>query len=340
MAKLSIFPVSMKVAGRRIVIVGGGVEALNKARLAVKTSADVVVVASEFTADFDELPVRLINRRFAASDLDGAALVFVADEGDDSVVGISAARVAGVPLNVVDKPELCDFYTPAIVDRAPISVAISSEGDAPVLSRMIRAQIEALLTPETGMLARLAGELRERATKLLPDGAERRRFYEALVSSPDVIAALVKDVPSGRRAALRLLNRHSGSEELAGAVWVIGAGPGDADLLTLKAQRVLQQADVIVHDRRLPDSLVQMGRRDARRELLDEFLNDAHGVSGLLADFAAKGEHVAWLVSGDATGSELVEHVVSALHEAEVTCGVVPGVPGAAFDTASAQKVA
>lgn len=340
MARLNIFPVSMKVAGRRIVIVGGGVEALNKARLAVKTSADVCVIAPEFVADFSGLPVELISRRFAVADLEGAALVFVADEGDDSAVAIAAARDAGVPLNVVDKPELCDFYTPAIVDRAPISIAISSEGDAPVLARTIRAKIEALLTPETGMLARLAGELRERATRLLPDGAKRRRFYEALVNSPEVIAGLVKDLPAGRRAALRLLDRHTGGGEQAGGVWIIGAGPGDADLLTLKAQRLLQHADVIVHDRRMPDGLVQMGRRDARRELLDETLNDAHGISALLSDFAAKGEHVVWLVSGDAATSELVDLTGDALSASGVTCGVVPGVPGDALAATAARKVA
>ncbi len=340
MPKLNIFPVSMKVADKRILIVGGGIEALNKARLAVKTSAEVVVVAPAFTADFSSLGVTVLERRFEAADLEGAALVFVADEGEDTGPAIDAAKEAGVPLNVVDKPELCDFYTPAIVDRAPVSVAISSEGDAPVLARLIRAQIEALLHPEVGSQARLAGELRERVTRLLPDGTARRRFYEALVASPEVIAAVVKDLPTGRRAAVRLLDRYVGQGDKDGAVWLIGAGPGAEDLLTLRAQRVLQQADVIVHDRRLPDGLVQMGRRDARREYLDEQLNDAHGVSDLLAGFAAKGEQVAWLVSGDAAALELGADVVRVLGAAGVTVEVVPGVPGETPIAAQSQKVA
>lgn len=340
MAKLNIFPVSMKVAGKRIVIIGGGIEALNKARLVVKTAADVVVIAPEFSADFGDLELELVERAFVAADLEGAALVFVADEGPDHAAAIAAAQAGGIALNVVDKPELCDFYTPAIVDRAPVSVAISSEGDAPVLARLIRAQIEAILTPQVGSLARLAGELRARVTKLLPDGTARRRFYEALVNSPDVVAALVKDLPAGRRAALRLLDRHAGQGAQDGAVVLIGAGPGAEDLLTLRAQRLLQQADVIVHDRRLPEALVQMGRRDARREHLDADLNDSHGVSALLASFAAKGEQAVWLISGDGGSSVLAGEVVDALGVNRVSCTVVPGVAEATSLAALARKVA
>ncbi|RYE81798.1 MAG: bifunctional precorrin-2 dehydrogenase/sirohydrochlorin ferrochelatase, partial [Hyphomicrobiales bacterium] len=126
MGALSTFPVSVKVEGKRIVVVGGGVEALNKARLAVKTTASVVIVSRTISEDFSALPVTVHARPFAAGDLDGAALVFVAEPGPDGEAAKLAARAAGVPLNVVDVPAECDFYTPAIIDRAPVSIAISS----------------------------------------------------------------------------------------------------------------------------------------------------------------------------------------------------------------------
>src|SRR5690606_9844002 len=124
------------------VIVGGGEEALNKARLAVKTTASVEIVAARIDADFGGLSVKLIERAFVATDLDGAALCFVADEGPDGIAAKAAARAAGVPLNVVDVPHECDFFTPSIIDDAPLSVAIATEGDAPVLARLVRARIE------------------------------------------------------------------------------------------------------------------------------------------------------------------------------------------------------
>ncbi len=155
MGELNTFPVSYKVKGQRIVIVGGGEDALSKARLAIKTTASVVIVASEIIADFGTLEVRA--RAFEPADLDGAVLVFVADRGPDGEAAKREARARHIPLNVVDSPEDCDFYVPSIVDRAPLTVAVSTEGEAPVLARLVRARIEAMLSPETGRLARLAG---------------------------------------------------------------------------------------------------------------------------------------------------------------------------------------
>ena len=121
MGELKTFPVSYKVEGKRIVIVGGGEEALNKARLAIKTTASVVIISRHIEADFSELPVTVLARPFEAADLDNAALVFVADDGPDGEAAKRAARARGVPLNVVDVPHECDFYTPSIIDRAPIT---------------------------------------------------------------------------------------------------------------------------------------------------------------------------------------------------------------------------
>src|SRR5688500_4551113 len=250
MGDLNTFPVSIKVRGQRIVIVGGGEEALNKARLATKTTASVVIVSPHVEADFSTLPVTVLARAFAPGDLEGAALCFVADHGPDGEAAKAAARARGVPLNVVDVPDECDFFTPSIVDRAPVTVAISSEGDAPVLARLVRAKIEAALSPDLGAVARLAGSLRDRVAALLTK-PQARRFYEALVTAPS------PDIES-------LLERHA-ADGGAGIVWLIGAGPGAEDLLTLRAQRLLQEADVIVHDQLVPAAVIEMGRRDAER---------------------------------------------------------------------------
>ena len=175
MGDLNTFPLSYKVEGKRIVIIGGGEEALNKARLALKTTASVVIVSPLIEADFSALDVTVLARDFEPADLDNAALLFVADHGPAGEVAAIEARRRGIPVNVVDVPERCDFYTPSIVDRAPLTVAISTEGKAPVLARLVRARIEAMLSPDVGFVARLMGSMRDGAMRLLPDGVARRR---------------------------------------------------------------------------------------------------------------------------------------------------------------------
>lgn len=340
MARLNTFPVSVKVAGRRIVIVGGDEEALAKARLATKTSAEVVVVASEVEADFTGLGVTILERAVEAGDFANAALAFIADHGPEGARGLELARTAGVPVNEVDVPENCDFFTPAIVDRAPISIAISSEGDAPVLARLVRARIEAMLSPKLGDLARLAGAMREKVSALLSDGVSRRRYYEALVVAPGIEAALAAG--RGEAAADALLAEHAGAEADKGVVWLIGAGPGAEDLLTLRAQRLLQEADVIVHDQLVPDGLVEMGRRDADRICVGK-AKGHHSfsqaqINTLIARLAGEGKKVARLKSGDPMVFGRAGEEIAALRKAGIAYSVVPGVTAAlaaAADTAT-----
>jgi len=326
MGELTTFPVSVKVEGKRIVIVGGGVEALNKARLAIKTTASVVIISRAIEEDFSSLPVVVHARPFEAADLTEAALVFVAEHGPDGEAAKAAAREAGVPLNVVDVPAECDFYTPSIVDRAPLSVAISSEGDSPVLARLVRARIEAMLAPDLGMVARLAGSLRERVAKLLSK-PQARRFYESLVTATD------PDVE-------RLLESHA--QDAAGVVWLIGAGPGSEDLLTLRAQRLLQEADVIVHDYLVPDTVIEMGRRDAERISVGK-KKGHHSftqaqINTLIVRLAGEGKRVARLKSGDPMVFGRAGEEIAALRKAGIPYAIVPGVSAAqaaAADTAT-----
>lgn len=326
MGALNTFPVSMKVEGKRIVIVGGGLEALNKARLAIKTTAEVVIISRTLDEDFSALPVTLLARPFAPADLDGAAMVFVAEHGPDGEAAKLAARAAGVPLNVVDVPDECDFYTPSIIDRAPVSIAVSSEGDAPVLARLVRARIEAMLSPDLGAVARLAGSLRERVANLLSK-PQARRFYEELVAATD------PDVE-------KLLESHA--TDAAGKVWLIGAGPGSEDLLTLRAQRLLQEADVIVHDHLVPEPVIEMGRRDAERIAVGK-KKGHHSftqaqINALLVRLAGEGKRVARLKAGDPMVFGRAGEEIVALRKAGIGYAIVPGVSAAlaaAADTAT-----
>lgn len=339
MGYLNTFPLSYKVQGLRIVIIGGGEEALNKARLVTKTTAQVVIISPQIEADFSGLAVELAERDFTAADLDNAALVFVAEESDAADHAKAEARARGIPLNVVDIPAECDFYTPSIVDRAPLTVAISTEGDAPVLARLVRARIEAMLSPRIGKIARLAGGLRHKVESLIHDGAARRRFYEALVTSPAIEVA--EAAGQGEAAAETLLGQYAAAHS-NGAVWLIGAGPGSEDLLTLRAQRLLQEADVIVHDQLVPDAVVQMGRRDAAQISVGK-AKGHHSfsqaqINTLIVRLAKEGKKVARLKSGDPMIFGRAGEEVAALRKAGVAYQIVPGVSAAlaaAADTAT-----
>ncbi|MDR3471929.1 MAG: siroheme synthase CysG [Devosia sp.] len=333
MGELNTFPLSYKVEGRRIVVVGGGEEALNKARLAVKTTASVAIVSAKFEVDFASLDVTLVERTFEAADLDGAALVFVADHGPDGAAAKLEARVRGIPLNVVDVPEECDFYTPSIVERAPLTIAISTEGKAPVLARLVRARIEAMLSPEMGFVARLMGRMRDGALRLLPDGVARRHYFERLATAEHI---------AGQADAEALLAAHAAGTERTGIVHLIGAGPGAEDLLTLRAQRLLQEADVIVHDQLVPDAVVEMGRRDAPRISVGK-AKGHHSfsqaqINTLIVRLAGEGKRVARLKSGDPMVFGRAGEEIAALRKAGIAYTIVPGISAAlaaAADTAT-----
>ncbi len=325
MGELNTFPVSYKVQGQRIVIVGGGEEALNKARLVLKTTASVVIVATQISAaELRTLAVEVCDR-YDDGTLENTALVFIAEVGPLADRVKTDARARGIPVNVVDVPEECDFYTPSIIDRAPLTVAVSTEGDAPVLARLVRARIEALLAPELGRLARLAGSLRERVAEALSK-AQAKRFYEDLMTGIGEPEALL-----AARAT-----------DATGEVWLIGAGPGAEDLLTLRAQRLLQAADVIVHDQLVPDAVIEMGRRDAERISVGK-KKGHHSftqaqINALLVRLAGEGKRVARLKSGDPMVFGRAGEELEALRKAGITYQIVPGVTAAlaaAADTAT-----
>ncbi|HEX2255118.1 MAG TPA: siroheme synthase CysG [Afifellaceae bacterium] len=342
--RMSVFPAFHKVAGRPVLVVGDGPEATAKVRLLLETQAVIRLVARRPETELAALIVaRDIDHRpraFRDHDVEGAVLVFAAsgDRALDEQV-VVAARARGVPANAVDVPELCDFYTPAIVNRAPVAVAITSAGDAPVLAQMIRARIEALLPPRLGALASLAGSFRGAVDKLLPKGQPRRRFWSRLLDGAAADAALAGRGGEARRLASKLLAQ--AETEPAGFVSIVGAGPGATDLLTLRAHRALQEADVIVHDGLVPEEVVAMGRRDAARipvgKAKGRHSKSQDEINAILLAEAMAGRRVVRLKGGDPLVFGRAGEEMAALRAAGIPFEVVPGVTAALAAAAEAE---
>jgi uroporphyrin-III C-methyltransferase / precorrin-2 dehydrogenase / sirohydrochlorin ferrochelatase len=330
------FPVFLDLHGAPVLIVGGGVIAARKLLLLEQAGASVTVVSPTATAGIAERAkqggLRLLSRRFEPTDVAGMRIVIAATgEPDVNAAVAAAARAAGIPVNVVDDAALSTFIVPAIVDRSPLVVAISSGGVAPMLARRVRTLIEALLDESWGRLALFAEDWRERIRGGIADLAARRRFYDWLLDGP-----VASSVRAGREAdADRLLEgqliaKHS---QLAGSVTLVGAGPGDPELLTLRAQRALQEADVILTDRLVSPQVLARARRDA--EVIDVGKTPGgHGtrqdrINRMLVVEARRGRRVVRLKGGDpfvfGRGGEELEY----LERHGIAFEVVPGITAA-----------
>ena len=333
-AKLNAFPVFLRVEGRVVVIVGGGDEALAKARLIGQSSAEIRIVAPEVTrglaAWIAEHGATRVASRYQPDLLADAAMVFAAS-GDEALdISVSQdARRRGIPVNAVDRPELCDFYTPSIVNRAPVCVAIGTEGAAPVLAQSIRARIDQLLSPSLGALASLAASLRVTAERALPKPL-RRRFWNDFFAGAPARAMEVGHAEEALEAAAELLRRR---RALQGFVALVGAGPGAEDLITLRAQRHLMEADVIVHDALVPEAVIAMGRRDAERIPVGKrkgcHTKSQSEINVLLVSLAREGRRVVRLKSGDPLVFGRAGEEMQALRDAGIAYEVVPGVTAA-----------
>lgn len=329
------FPVFLSVAGRRIVLAGGGAAAIAKLRLLMKSEARIEVFADKPAAEIEAWAASgrlvLARRALAPGDVAGAALFYAASgDGAEDARTAALARAEGALVNVVDNLGQSDFLTPAIVDRDPVTVAVGTEGAAPVLARAVKAEVEALLAPSTGALAR-AGQAFRAAAEALPQGRPRREFWAAwyATAGPD---ALARGVDLG--AALRaLLTRHLGREREPGRVVFVGGGPGDPDLLTLKARRALDQADVVIHDHDVAAPILELARREATvittgGDGVDPATRRA-AISDLLVRHAADGALVVRIDSGDVALSGRLDEEIGAVEAAGLDWTVVPGITAA-----------
>ncbi|EYR80022.1 siroheme synthase CysG [Shinella sp. 838] len=333
--KLSTFPAFFRVSGRTVVVVGGGDEAFAKARLLFNTDARIVVLAETPEADFARFiadkGLELVRASFSSDAIADATLVFAAtgDAATDRAISI-AARALRIPVNAVDQPDYCDFFTPALVNRAPVAVAIGTEGAGPVLAQMIRAQVDQILSPSLGRLASLANGYREAVDRILPRGVTRRVFWRRFFQGAVADAVNNGDIELAQRIADSLLTSQG---RAAGHVWLVGAGPGAEDLLTLRAQRVMMEADVIVFDALVPQAIVDMGRRDAERLSVGKrkgcHSKSQEEINDLLVELGKAGKRVVRLKSGDPLVYGRAGEEMAALRQAGVTYEVVPGITSA-----------
>ncbi|MGI9404464.1 MAG: siroheme synthase CysG [Hyphomicrobium sp.] len=332
------FPVYLDLDGREVLIVGGGEKALQKLRLLAKTSARLRVVAEEIDEDIVTLArerrVALEWHRFKPSDLAKVAMVFAAqDDADSDAEVVAAAKARGIPFNVVDGPRQSTFIMPAIVDRDPVVVAIGTEGAAPILAREIKAKIEAWLPANFGSVAARAMTLRRRVQEALSDPIARRRTWERLLQGRWRSAVLAGDDEGADHEFDRQLDAARSHSHSAGSVALIGCGPGDPDLLTLKAQQRLQEADVLVVDRLVNPAILEYARRDAVRidagkepegpSVAQEDINQ------ILVREALKGQRVARLKGGDAFIFGRAAEEMAAVRAAGIPVEVVPGITAA-----------
>ena len=334
-ARLNAFPVFMKVEKRIVVIVGSGGEALAKTRLIGQSSAAIRIVAetpeAELAAFAAEIGAELVGKPYSADLVEGACLVFAAT-GDEALDGrvVVDAKARGIPVNAVDRPHLCDFFTPALVNRAPVVVAIGTEGAGPVLAQMIRARVDRMLSPALGPLASLAASLRETVERLVPKGNARRAFWSDFFEGAPARAMEIGHIEEAREAAAELMQRRT---EARGHVALVGAGPGAEDLITIRAQRLLMQADVILFDALVPEAVVAMGRRDAERIPVGKrkgcHSRKQEEINDLIVDLARQGKRVVRLKSGDPLVYGRAGEEIAALREAGVSYEIVPGVTAA-----------
>ncbi len=333
--KLSTFPAFFNVAGRKVAVFGNGDEAHAKTRLLANTAADIMVFGASPEPAFkaylldNNITSTLID--YNPEQLRGATMVFAATgEATLDAQIVTDARAARIPANAVDQPDYCDFLTPALVNRAPVAVAIGTEGAGPVLAQMIRARVDQMLSPSLGPLAQLAEHYRSAVDRIVPRGATRRQFWRRFFSGTVREAMEKHDIAAAKQATTQLLHE---TDHAQGYVWLVGAGPGAEDLLTLRAQRVLMEADVILYDALVPETIVDMGRRDAERISVGKrkgcHSKSQREISNLLVDLAGQGKRVVRLKSGDPLIYGRAAEEMSALRDADIGYEIVPGITSA-----------
>jgi uroporphyrin-III C-methyltransferase/precorrin-2 dehydrogenase/sirohydrochlorin ferrochelatase len=341
------FPAFVNVTGQRVVVVGGGEKAAQKLRLLLKTEAAITVVAPEFAAEVRELAavsanVTLVEAAFSPEHLTGARLVFVAtDAAALASEAAKAARERGIPVNVVDQPELSSFIVPALVDRDPIVVAIGTEGASPILAQEVRGKLEAWLPAHFGRLGRAAARLRPTIQKRIADFNTRRRLWNALLKGPWRRSVLAGDDVQAELDFEDAVHRIKTGRAPQGRVSLVGAGPGDPDLLTLRAQQRLQEADVIVVDGLVAPEILEHARRDAKRIRVGKAGYGAavaqSEINQILIREARQGRHVVRLKGGDPFIFGRAVEEMTALRAAGIPVEIVPGITAAHACAASVE---
>jgi len=333
-------PIFLNMPGARALVVGDGTIAARKADLLLRAGCELTVLAPALGAELSTLAEAFEfehkTGELAAEDLNGCVLVFgcSADDAINQELYELATR-AGILVNVSDRTESCSFIMPAVVDRSPLLIAISSGGSSPLLVRMLKARFETTIPAAYGRLAEFAGSYRERIKALIPNLTRRRRFWESMISGPVAEHLFSGQPEQAGRLMDSLLEqaKFAGDTPPAGEVYLVGTGPGDPDLLTFRALRLMQQADVVLYDRLIGDGILNLVRRDAERiyvgKLPQQHTVPQEEIGNMLIRLAREGKRVLRLKGGDpfvfGRGGEEIE----ALSEHGITFQVIPGVTAA-----------
>lgn len=342
---MRLFPAFFYTDNAHVTVFGGGEEARRKVRLLAKTTAQItVIIDTEIDPGFAQEfagRITIAPREMAGQALDRSKFAIIAcrtkENCDQSIIW---AREYGIPINVVDQPEECDFTVPSILERGEIVAAVGSGGAAPVLAKRVRTSLEALMPQNMGRLSELARDFRPRVYQVLDDGTKRRQFWEAALNGAPAELAMDGKFDDSLAAMEALLQDIASLTNQLGTVHIVGAGPGDPELLTLKAFRLIQNADIVFHDRLVSDEIMDLVRRDATRISVGKAKAN-HSVPqaeihDLMIKAAEGGQRVVRLKGGDpfvfGRGGEEVE----ALREAGIHASVVPGISAALGCAASA----
>lgn len=331
-------PIFTKMTGKGCLLVGGGSVAARKLEILLDAGAKVTLVAEQISESIqtnNHPSLSLIHGTYQASHLNDMDLVVAAtDDPHLNQTIYKDATDRHLFVNIVDNPELCSFIMPSIIDRAPITIAVSTGGKAPVLARLLRGRIESMIPHRYGMLAKLADRFREQVKKKLPEGTARKNFWERVFEGNIAEQVLSGHKEDAEQALNELLEENHRQPQQQGEVYLVGSGPGDPDLLTFRALRLMQKADVVVYDRLVSKGILNLVRRDADRFYVGKQASNhcvpQDKINDLLVKLAKEGKRVLRLKGGDpyifGRGGEEAEELV----KAGIQFQAVPGITSAA----------
>jgi len=335
---MDYFPIFLDINSKRCVVVGGGAVAERKTATLLKAGADVILVSPRLTDSLtswrDAGQLTHIDRMFEPEDLTGAYLVIAAT--NDARVNHRIAELANesrIPVNVADQPELCSFIVPSIIDRSPVVAAISTGGASPVLARLIRSRIESIIPAGYGRLASLCSRFRQRVKETFSNPADRRIFWDRILEGGVAERIFSGHVEEANHLMDKALSEARITQDV-GEVYLVGAGPGDPDLLTFRALRLMQQADVVVYDRLVAKPILDMTRHDAEHIYVgkerDKHTMRQEEINKLLARLAKAGKRVVRLKGGDPFIFGRGGEEIDTLAAEGVPFQVIPGITAAA----------
>ncbi len=341
---MRFLPIFLNIENKDCLVVGGGEVAARKLEMLLKANAQVRLVARELCEEVrllvNEGKLKHIGQHYQEALLENCVLVIAATDNEQLNREISEqAQLRQLPVNVVDNPALCSFIMPSVIDRYPVQIAISTGGASPVLARLLRARLETMIPSTFGRLASLMQSVRARIRVQIPDMRQRRRFWEDILHGP--VAELLY---SGQeQAALSVLEKRLEHPEAntpdQGEVYLVGGGPGDPDLLTFRALRLMQQADVVLYDRLVAPAIVELVRKDAERIYVgkqrDQHAMSQQDINALLVKLATEGKRVLRLKGGDpfifGRGGEEIETLAAQGIAFQVVPGITAAVGCAAY---------